>query len=106
MKKIFIIGLAVCASSIGANAQVGGFGSLKGKKTATVVDTTKKTGAPSVTPTVTPGASSTGVTPKPVKSYDTTIVGGFGEVVPKSLRNETLADRKTDRSKIRWNTKI
>jgi len=96
MKKIFIIGLAVSAISISANAQ---FGGLKGKKTATVVDTTKKTGAPSVTPAVTPSASSTGVPPKPVKSYDTTIVGGFGEVVPKSLRNETLADRKTDRSK-------
>ena len=98
MKKIFIIGLAVCAISLGANAQ--GFGNLKGKKTATVVDTTKKTGSQSVTPAVTPSASSSSaIQPKPGKTYDTTIVGGFGDVVPKSQRPETLADPKVNRSK-------
>lgn len=40
MKKIFTIGLAVCAFIISASGQ--GFGGLKGKKTATAIDTTKK----------------------------------------------------------------
>ena len=99
MKKLFLMCLAISAISFTANAQTG-FGGLKGKKTSTAIDTTKKPGTPSVTPAVTPISSSSAATPpKPGKTYDTTIVGGFGEVVPKSLRNETLADRKTDRSK-------
>lgn len=36
---------------------------------------------------------------KPSKTVDTTIVGGFGEVVPRSLRNETAADRSQTREK-------
>lgn len=36
---------------------------------------------------------------KPSKTIDTTIVGGFGEIVPRSLRNETAADRSQTREK-------
>ena len=101
MKKVLLIGVAICSLSICASAQ--GFGNLKGKKTATAVDTTKKTGiqtvAPVSAPVVTPSNNSNVVAPKPTKTVDTTIVGGFGEVVAKSLRNETVADRKTNRSK-------
>ena len=50
MKKVFIIGLAICSLSVGAFAQ--GFGNLKGKKTASPVDTTKKAGTPAATPAV------------------------------------------------------
>ena len=102
MKKLLIIGVAICSLSVSATAQ--GFGNLKGKKTASAVDTTKKTGTQAVTPStaapaVTPSNNSNVAAPKPTKTVDTTIVGGFGEVVPKSLRNETVTDRKTNRSK-------
>ncbi len=102
MKKLLIIGVAICSLSVSAIAQ--GFGNLKGKKTASAVDTTKKAGTQTATPStgapaVTPSNNSNVVAPKPTKTVDTTIVGGFGEVVPKSLRNETVADRKTNRSK-------
>ena len=102
MKKLLIIGVAICSLSVSATAQ--GFGNLKGKKTASAVDTTKKTGTQTVAPNtgapaVTPSNNSNVVAPKPTKTVDTTIVGGFGEVVPKSLRNETVTDRKTNRSK-------
>jgi predicted small secreted protein len=102
MKKLLIIGVAICSLSVSATAQ--GFGNLKGKKTASAVDTTKKTGTQTVAPNtgapaVTPSNNSNVVAPKPTKTVDTTIVGGFGEVVPKSLRNETVSDRKTNRSK-------
>jgi gliding motility associated protien GldN len=102
MKKLLIIGVAICSLSVSATAQ--GFGNLKGKKTASAVDTTKKTGTQTVAPStaapaVTPSNNSNVAAPKPTKTVDTTIVGGFGEVVPKSLRNETVSDRKTNRSK-------
>jgi len=101
MKKVLLIGVAISSISFGAVAQ--GFGNLKGKKTASAVDTTKKTGTQTATPTgapvVAPINNSNAVAPKPTKTVDTTIVGGFGEVVAKSLRNETVSDRKTNRSK-------
>lgn len=52
-------------------------------------DTTKPGNKPVVDP----------ATIKPSKTIDTTIVGGFGEVVPRSLRNETAADRSQTREK-------
>jgi gliding motility associated protien GldN len=61
---------------------------------ATKRDTTK--------PATTTNANKPAVDPatiKPGKTVDTTIVGGFGEVVPRSLRNETAADRSQTREK-------
>lgn len=53
-------------------------------------------------PAATTNANKPAVDPasiKPSKTVDTTIVGGFGEVVPRSLRNETAADRSQTREK-------
>lgn len=53
-------------------------------------------------PATTTNANKPAVDPasiKPSKTVDTTIVGGFGEVVPRSLRNETAADRSQTREK-------
>ncbi|GAC1438108.1 MAG: hypothetical protein NVSMB63_01150 [Sediminibacterium sp.] len=51
-----------------------------------------------------PPASKNAVVPdqsavKSIKRVDTTTVGGFGEIVPKSLRNTTAADRSQTREK-------
>ena len=82
MKKVLLIGIVISSLSFGAAAQ--GFGNLKDKKTASAVDTTKKTGTQTATPTgapvTAPSNNTNAVAPKPTKTVDTTIVGGFGEV--------------------------
>ncbi len=108
MKKTFVL-LVAFSLMAGTAATAQGFANLKGRN-KTTADTTKPKPAP-VTNTGTgnqPAANTNNTNKpatadpnaaKPTKTVDTTTVGGFGETVARSLRNETAADRSKTREK-------
>lgn len=101
MKKTFLLCVTVSLLA-GTTAMAQGFGNLRNnrKKPAdstankpAVATSNKDTIKPAAKPAVDPALI------KPTKTIDTVTVGGFGEVVARSLRNETAADRSQTREK-------
>jgi predicted small secreted protein len=109
MKKLLIIGVAICSLSVSATAQ--GFGNLKGKKTASAVDTTKKTGTQAVTPSttapaVTPSNNSNVAAPKPTKTVTQQLLVVLVKWCQKAYAMKRLVIVKQTVLKIRWNMNI
>jgi gliding motility associated protien GldN len=102
MKKTFILCAMVSLAVTTASAQ---FGGLRNNNNANNRPRTDSAGNRSDTTkpvTTQQPANRPAVNPanvKPTKMVDTTIIGGFGEVVPRSLRNETATDRSKTRGK-------
>jgi gliding motility associated protien GldN len=100
--KYFIISVFSFCFFCHSSFSQGGFGGLRAKKqnsATAVIDTTKKSVNGPISNGASTASSVVGASQSPKKMYDTVVAGSFGEEIPKSLRNETLADRKANRSK-------
>ncbi len=102
MKKTsFLLMLATLLIGSGVMGQF----NFPGKKTgAAAADTTGKQKPATITNKVGGGVqqnpqAANAANAKPVKTIDTTTVGGFGEVVPKGLRSGTAVERTITREK-------
>lgn len=99
MKKTFLLCLTV--SLLAGTTAMAQF-NLTRNRPRNAADSAAAAKRDTTKPAVTTNANKPAVDPasiKPSKTVDTTIVGGFGEVVPRSLRNETAADRSQTREK-------
>lgn len=98
MKKTFFLCVLVSLAATTAMAQ--GFGSLRNNTTnkpaadsgAKRADTIKPVAQPN-RPAVNPADV------KPTKTVDTTVIGGFDEIIPQSMRNNSATDRSFTREK-------
>lgn len=98
MKKTFFLCALVSLAATTAMAQ--GFGSLRNNATTKPQTDTGTKRADTVKPVAQP--IRTAVNPanvKPTKTVDTTIIGGFDEIVPQSMRNNSATDRTFTREK-------
>lgn len=99
MKKTFLLCLTV--SLLAGTTAMAQF-NLTRNRPKNAADSAAAAKRDTTKPATTTNANKPAVDPasiKPSKTVDTTIVGGFGEVVPRSLRNETAADRSQTREK-------
>jgi gliding motility associated protien GldN len=99
MKKTFL--LCVTVSLLAGTTAMAQF-NLTRNRPRNAADSAAAAKRDTTKPATTTNATKPAVDPatiKPSKTVDTTIVGGFGEVVPRSLRNETAADRSQTREK-------
>ncbi|MFW2478341.1 MAG: hypothetical protein ACN4EP_15575, partial [Sediminibacterium sp.] len=99
MKKTFLLCVTVSLLA-GTTAMAQGFGNLRNNRKpadSTGNKPAATTGRDTIKPAAKPAVDPASV--KPSKTIDTTTVGGFGEVIPRSLRNETAADRSQTREK-------
>ncbi len=99
MKKTFLLCLTV--SLLAGTTAMAQF-NLTRNRPRNAADSAAAAKRDTTKPAATTNANKPTVDPatiKPSKTVDTTIVGGFGEVVPRSLRNETAADRSQTREK-------
>ncbi len=99
MKKTFLLCLTV--SLLAGTTAMAQF-NLTRNRPRNAADSAAAAKRDTTKPAATTNANKPAVDPatiKPSKTVDTTIVGGFGEVVPRSLRNETAADRSQTREK-------
>ena len=99
MKKTFLLCLTV--SLLAGTTAMAQF-NLTRNRPKNAADSDAAAKRDTTKPATTTNANKPAVDPasiKPSKTVDTTIVGGFGEVVPRSLRNETAADRSQTREK-------
>lgn len=99
MKKTFL--LCVTVSLLAGTTAMAQF-NLTRNRPKNVADSAAAAKRDTTKPATTTNTTKPAVDPatiKPSKTVDTTIVGGFGEVVPRSLRNETAADRSQTREK-------
>ena len=99
MKKTFLLCLTV--SLLAGTTAMAQF-NLTRNRPKNAADSAAAAKRDTTKPATTTNANKPAVDPasiRPSKTVDTTIVGGFGEVVPRSLRNETAADRSQTREK-------